>query len=136
MKFIKYQLPAILWMATIFFLSSRTKVKVSDVYAVQFLFFKTLHILEYEFLYFLVYRALRNTVSAADWKNRYNALLLALVYAISDEVHQVFVPTREGRLRDVGIDLIGISLMAYFLWKLLPKMPRQLTNWARKLAVL
>lgn len=36
-------------------------------------------------------------------------LIIALVYAISDEVHQLFVPGRVASIRDVLIDLIGIT---------------------------
>jgi VanZ family protein len=35
---------------------------------------------------------------------------LSLLYAFSDETHQLFVPGREGKLSDVGIDAIGIAL--------------------------
>jgi VanZ family protein len=37
------------------------------------------------------------------------ALATAVLYAVSDEVHQAFVPTREGRLLDVAIDGEGRS---------------------------
>lgn len=43
------------------------------------------------------------------------AFLLCVVYAISDEIHQLFVPGRSGQLRDVMIDssgsLVGIALV-------------------------
>jgi VanZ family protein len=35
---------------------------------------------------------------------------LSLLYAFSDETHQLFVPGREGKLTDVGIDAIGIAI--------------------------
>lgn len=35
------------------------------------------------------------------------AFLLCVVYAISDEIHQLFVPGRSGQLRDVMIDSSG-----------------------------
>jgi VanZ family protein len=35
---------------------------------------------------------------------------LSLLYAFSDEVHQLVVPGREGKLADVGIDAIGIMI--------------------------
>jgi VanZ family protein len=34
--------------------------------------------------------------------------VIALLYAFSDEWHQSFVPGREGALRDVGIDALGV----------------------------
>ncbi len=39
-----------------------------------------------------------------------SAVLICLVYAISDEVHQLFVPGRAGRITDVMIDLSGSVL--------------------------
>ncbi len=38
------------------------------------------------------------------------AVLLAALYAVSDEVHQVFVPGRGASVRDVLIDTVGASL--------------------------
>lgn len=47
------------------------------------------------------------------------SLLLSMVYAISDEVHQLFVPGRSGQIRDVMIDtlgaFIGIVILSLFL---------------------
>jgi VanZ family protein len=42
----------------------------------------------------------------ADWK----VGTLAILYAISDEFHQSFVPGRNASVIDLGIDAIGISL--------------------------
>ena len=53
------------------------------------------------------------------------SLILSLIYAVTDEIHQTFVPTREGRFRDVIIDLIGILIMYTFIKKTLDK----LKNW-------
>ena len=43
------------------------------------------------------------------------ALLICVTYAISDEIHQLFLPGRSGQVRDVFIDstggLVGILLM-------------------------
>lgn len=37
------------------------------------------------------------------------ALLICILYAISDEIHQIFVPGRSGEIRDVVIDSSGSS---------------------------
>lgn len=43
----------------------------------------------------------------------YKSILLAigvcLVYAISDEAHQLFVPGRSGQIKDVLLDIVGAS---------------------------
>lgn len=108
--FVTYQLPAILWMLVIFLLSSRQRVGVSETYWINFAIFKTLHVIEYAFLYAMILRALASGKPVA--KRKYMiALALTVLYAISDEMHQTFVPTREGTLRDVIIDSVGATTM-------------------------
>ena len=38
------------------------------------------------------------------------ALLTGLLYVVSDEIHQTFVPGRAGQLRDVLIDTCGVII--------------------------
>lgn len=38
------------------------------------------------------------------------AVLICLLYAASDEIHQLFVPGRSGEIKDVLIDTVGSSL--------------------------
>ena len=38
------------------------------------------------------------------------ALVISLLYACLDEIHQSFVPGRAAQLRDVGVDAIGFAL--------------------------
>jgi len=44
------------------------------------------------------------------------ALLVTALYAGSDEIHQLFVPSREGRFEDVLIDATGAALGLFVLW--------------------
>ncbi len=125
-RFIKYQLPAIIWMVLIFTLSSRQRIGVSEEYWMNFAFFKSLHVIEYAILYLLILRALASGRTIKK-KQYVSAFVLTVLYAISDEMHQTFVPTREGTLRDVAIDTVGafaamsavksqkIPLLKYFL---------------------
>ena len=39
-----------------------------------------------------------------------NAILLGMLYAISDEIHQGFSPGRSPRIADVYIDTLGVIL--------------------------
>ena len=98
---------------------------------VQFLIFKSLHIIEYGFLYVLWYRALRNTTHYKTKTIMCISFVIAILYAFTDELHQQFVPTREGRLRDVGIDTLGVCISIFTVWKLLPKAPQKLLNLAK-----
>jgi len=47
------------------------------------------------------------------------AIFIAIVYAILDEIHQLFVPGRYGSLTDVLINCIGIlSAIVFYLYRL------------------
>jgi len=45
------------------------------------------------------------------------ALAIAIAYAITDELHQSSVPTRNGAPLDVAIDTAGAVLAALLLWR-------------------
>lgn len=100
--------PVLAWMGLIFFFSSRPRVSVSEEEVVNFVFFKSLHMIEYGILFFLLFRA---TLHKNTKHNLIYAFLIAVLYGISDEIHQTFIPTREGKLRDVFIDTLGIAIM-------------------------
>ena len=125
--------PVCVWMILIFTLSSHQRLSVSQEDVLNFLFFKTLHLLEYGALYLLSFRALRLSSSVVSWGVYRYAFVITILYAISDELHQTFVPTREGTLRDVIIDGIGASIIWYFLSTLLPKAPKKLKRWVSDL---
>ena len=67
------------------------------------------HIVEYFILSFLLYRGFRNS----RYKNvAFSlAILIALVYGISDEMHQYFVPGRSFDFLDMGLDFLGACLI-------------------------
>jgi len=97
---------------------------------------KTAHVTEYAFLAALVWRALRNPMVKAQrpdgrsthieegkvalqlwrWSQAMLALGVAALYAASDEIHQLFVPTREGRFGDVVLDSAGAALGLFAIW--------------------
>ena len=50
-------------------------------------------------------------ISITKGKNKsliLTAITIAILYAISDEIHQLFVPGRHGSISDILIDTIGI----------------------------
>ena len=51
------------------------------------------------------------------------AVVLGVLYAVSDEVHQEFVPTRMGSPLDVAIDAVGVAL-GVLLWQRVVQMRR------------
>ncbi len=101
-------------MVFIFVASSRSHVQASETPLYNFIILKTLHASGYALLTLTNAYAL----SQSGMKNRswLIAALLALAYSISDELHQQFIPTRSGSVRDIGIDLIGI-ISVYWLGK-------------------
>jgi len=131
-----YWAPVVVWMIIIFLLSSRQSVTVSPEYFLNFLFFKTLHIIEYSILFALTARALYRGGRGEVKRDVYVwAFIMTVVYAMSDELHQQFVPSRQGHLRDVIIDGIGAGLTWFYLVQLLPKAPKKLKNLARNLDI-
>lgn len=85
-----------------------------------FLVRKSAHIIAYFILGILMYRAL--CINICCWRARTVASLALLscsLYAVTDEIHQLFVPGRSGELRDVMIDsiaaLVGVGLCAWLM---------------------
>ena len=50
-----------------------------------------------------------NTYNVSTKRKFIVSLLIPLLYAISDEIHQLFVPGRAGQIRDVLIDFTGAA---------------------------
>jgi VanZ family protein len=81
---------------------------------------KCAHFGEFAVLALLLWRALRkparNETRPWEWRTAAIALLLVVAYAASDEIHQLFVPSRQGSILDVMIDSSGALLALIFLW--------------------
>ncbi len=127
MKFVRYWVPVIVWMSGIFLLSSQQSIGISEEKVVNFIVFKLLHILEYGILYVLLFRAIHSTKNALKLEKKlFITFLIAVIFSATDEIHQTFVPTREGAARDVIIDAIGIVTAWICIQRLLPKAPKKL----------
>ena len=63
-------------------------------------------------------------ISFKNIKKLYFAFAFSVLYAISDEIHQIFVPGRSCQFRDVLIDAagivigIGVYIAVYYIFKL------------------
>jgi len=103
------------WAALIFFLSSipRLESGLEQDYFLR----KTAHVIEFAVLTILTVRVLRHA-STHHLDVLFGSGLLAFIYALSDEAHQLLVPGRDGTLYDVGIDSVGIVLavLLIVLW--------------------
>ncbi|MTI80452.1 MAG: VanZ family protein [Firmicutes bacterium] len=122
----------LIWMALIFNLSSQvaeqsnqlstgiTKVIVDtveqvapkaefDIESFNHMLRKNAHFFAYLVLGILVINALKRS-GVVGFKGIILAFLICILYAISDEAHQMFVPGRGPGIRDVLIDSFGASV--------------------------
>ena len=79
---------------------------------------KLAHITEYFILGILTINCLK------DYKIKYlyiSSILFCIIYACSDEFHQLFISGRSGTIIDVLIDSIGI-ILGIFIYKLFKKL--------------
>ncbi|WP_303867714.1 VanZ family protein [Acetobacterium wieringae] len=127
----------LIWMGVIFYLSSQPAtqsahlstgvknellgvlghfipgIETLEITSLDFYIRKNAHFIAYFILAVLMLLAL---LQSAAPKPVYLALVICLLYAISDEFHQLFVPGRSGQFRDVLIDgagsLLGVLVTA------------------------
>ena len=113
---VRYLLPVALWMVIIFITSS---IPAEDFPHVEFWgWAKLIHLIYYGVLCFLVHRAISHQV-------RYPLLarhsyifgvFFAVLYGVSDEIHQLSTPGRHGQYLDVLIDAVGALLFIGAVW--------------------
>ena len=107
-------IPPLALMGVIFLLSAQPNLS-SGLGVIDLVGRKLVHVGEYALLCALWWRALR-TVAAPGW-GLATATAIAVAYAVTDELHQSFVPTRHGAVLDVAIDSVGALLAAVLLWR-------------------
>jgi len=108
--------PLIFWMALIFFMSDQSTLPGVEDTLLDLLIKKGGHFMAYAILAGLAWRAL--APSPTDNRLLLLVWVIAVLYAASDEVHQLFVPGRHGSLVDVAIDSAGALLAVILLRKL------------------
>ena len=114
LPFLRLWLPVGLWCGAIFYLSSLPNL-ATPWGTWDIILRKIAHITEYGILAFLIWRAIFHSVKINLSKTYAWAGALSLLYAISDEIHQSFVPTRHGSIYDILIDGLGIGLMLFLI---------------------
>jgi VanZ family protein len=125
-----YWVPAVLWMGVIFFLSTLPESAtpgrgiVSD---------KVCHGAEYFILAFLILFALQRTTRASFFTAFWITLGWVALYGLSDEIHQLYVATRNFDVSDLLADVGGMVLLFLILW-LLQKTSRRGAKIYRLLA--
>jgi len=141
-KHLFYLLPLLLWMGLIFYLSGHAgandnslpliarllervvpgiwgHLTAQNIEDMNFVFRKTAHITEYFVLTFWAFRALQYGKPRITLKNIAMGMVIAVLYACTDEIHQAFVPHRSSSFNDVMIDSIGTALACgiVLVWK-------------------
>jgi VanZ family protein len=104
-SFVRTWLPVLVWAAVIFAFSSVPDLG-TGLGGWDLVLRKIAHAAEYAILGALLLRATGNPRLA---------FAIGVVYAISDEVHQLFVPGRMGSPIDVAIDAVGVAV-GIVLW--------------------
>lgn len=102
-------LPVFAWASFIFYLSAQPNLHIVPDNLWDYILRKMAHMFVFAVLYLLLVRALGK-------KHLAFAFLGTLLYAISDEIHQSFVPARHASPEDILFDTTGI-LVAFIVWK-------------------
>ena len=107
--------PPLVWMAVIFFVSAQSTLPSYPEDTIDTLLKKGGHMFAFGLLAVLLWRAMKE--AWPDGRATLGAFLVSLLYAVSDEWHQTFVPGRNGTPVDVGIDVAGMLLaLALIAW--------------------
>lgn len=111
-SFLWLWVPALVYMAGIFFVSAMSDPPMpSDVPDVS------LHGLAYFGLSALLIRAFAGGAwSGVTRRALLLGFLVAVVYGVTDEWHQLYVPGRHADLRDLRADAIGAGIAAMAVW--------------------
>ncbi len=78
---------------------------------------KSAHFVEYFIFYLLLYRGIRGARVGWHWSWAFLAWFIAAAYAVLDEIHQIFVPSRGASAWDSLLDSTGalVALLILFL---------------------
>ena len=118
-------LPVVFWCSLLFYFSSISNLKASQNPVFDEVFRTIAHFLLYILGYCLFFRALNFQKTK---KNFLLPLFLTCLYALSDEFHQTFVPTRTFQLMDLAVDFSGAFIGKVIIEELLPKLPKRLSR--------
>jgi VanZ family protein len=89
------------------------------------------HVAEYAALFLVLRWASSKTFRRrTDWFHAPVALFVAVLYAVTDEWHQIFVPGRTASVGDIGLDALG-AVLGLALWYVLHRYRTRRTRDAR-----
>lgn len=108
MKLIKYWLPVVIYAIIIFYFSSIPGQDIPPLFPYQDVVF---HLIEYALFALLINRALKAYNPGIAYSRRFLWFFVSvIIYAVSDEFHQSFVPNRDPSLFDIAWDGIGACI--------------------------
>lgn len=111
LKFQRFWFPVILYSGIIFYVSSVPNISTP---LPEMHFDKILHILLYAPFGFLVARGIYNTKASVSYRKLLDIVFWAsLLYGLSDEVHQMYVPGRNIGFIDLVADTVGGVIGGY-----------------------
>ncbi|MDX9702588.1 MAG: VanZ family protein [Candidatus Auribacterota bacterium] len=104
-------IPVAVWMSVIFIASSITLTEGVSPFTYAD---KIVHFLEFGILGFFLYFALYASNPDSSYKLRiFISTFFTGLYGLSDEIHQLFVPTREFSIYDLLADIAGALFFSY-----------------------
>ena len=106
---------ALSWAGLIFFLSSQPGIDTPLLFPGQD---KLFHLIAYAVLGFLGVGALKITEEGYRHRQVWFVALVVMLYGISDEIHQYFVPGRSAETLDAVADAVGAMLGAWTMFYL------------------
>ena len=135
---LKYWLPVVLWVIFLFLMSTgmyseqstssiiepllrffAPSISAGTIESLHTMIRKLAHVTEYFIFGMLLFRAFRGgSLEPKVWQWALSSLLVLVLLAVADEVHQSMVPGRTGSVVDTLIDTVGgiIALCASLMW--------------------
>ncbi|MFC1968802.1 VanZ family protein [Chloroflexota bacterium] len=110
-----YWLPAVAWMAVIYYFSTLPEAMTPGRYVIPD---KISHAGEYCILAFFIFIALGRMTRLRFAASSGIIIGWVTIFGISDEIHQLFVPTRHFDLLDLAADVGGATFLMLILWLL------------------
>lgn len=117
---IKYWILPVIWAGLIFFMSSRQGVDLPSFQYAD----KLVHLCIYTVFSFLVMRALVEGHSFDVYSAVILTLVIGTLYGLSDEIHQIFVPTRSAEVGDLLSDAFG-SFIGALIYGYVPRISKK-----------
>lgn len=120
MTMLKRWLPAVTVMTIIFIMSSLTGKIIREAGLGDEGYHISGHFILFFFLCISLYKGTKNVGFS---------ILFTVLYAFTDETHQLFVSERAASFKDIATDSISAFVAGAILWKFYQNLPSKLKNW-------